>query len=175
MKKILDVPVPSSAPAMKKLGRSKPKKQTSTHRMRYREMITSAVNALRKPHGSSRQAITKYLKSNFDVSPDHLNRHVNKNLKQMLSNDQLVLTSGCGAAGRYKVNRRTAAVGSQTVSKKKPAKKSVRASKKKPLKKPTKKKSPVKKRIAKRTTKKPAKPSKRTGKKKSPKKLKAKK
>ena len=171
MKKILDVPVPSSAAGSKKPGKAKSKKTPSGHRMRYTEMISSAVQALKKPKGSSRQAITKYVQNNFDVPVNSVNRNVTKNLKQMVSNDQLVLASGVGAAGRFRMNKK--AVGSQTgatttstaSTKKRKPKKPSSPKKKRITKKSAKKKSPIKKKSAKRTSKKPSKPGKRTSKK----------
>ena len=166
MKKILDVPVPSSAAAVKKLGKVRAKKASSGNRLRYNEMISSAVKALKKPKGSSRQAIAKYVQDNFNVPVSSVNRNVTKNLKEMVSKEQLLLTSGVGAAGRFKLNK---AVASQTVktetkkSRPKPRKPASPKSKKSPKK--PKRKSPVKKKTAKRTTKKPAKPGKRTSKK----------
>ena len=166
VKKILDVPVPSSAPGLKRPGKAKSKQATSRHRMRYSEMISSAVQALRKPRGSSRQAITKYLQNNFDVPVTSVSRNVTKNLKQMISNEQLLVASGVGAAGRFKLKKKAAA--SQTVtgsSKKRRVKKPASPKKKRVVKKTSKKKTPVK-RNAKRTGKKPSKSGKRTGKKK---------
>lgn len=163
MKKICDVPVPSSAPS-RKVSRSKPKKVSSGHKMCYSDMITSAVKALRKNTGTSRQAIAKYVKNNYDVSPNQVNRNVSKNIKQMISTEKLVLTKGCGAAGRYKLSKKPSTTRAPATPKKKVVKKTQTPTKKKTIKKPIKKRSPVKKKTAKRVTKKPTKPGKRTGK-----------
>lgn len=150
------VPVPSSAPPKTK-AKPKPKKApTSTH-PKYSEMIVTAVKALRKPKGSSRQAIANYMQSNFDI-PTSSARFISRSLKSMVSNQKLVLASGVGAAGRYKIN--TAAV--KKGKKKRASPKKKRASPKKKGKKGAKKrKSPVKKRSAKRSPKKRKAPKKK--------------
>ena len=166
MKKIVDVPIPSSAALIKKPTKSRSKKASLGIRMRYTDMITSAVKALKKPHGSSRQAIAKYVQNNFDVPAKGVSRHVTKNLKQMVSNEQLVLASGIGAAGRFKVNKNVATRAVSAGTNKRKTKK-VATPIKRVIKKSSKKKSPIKKKTVKRTTKKPAKPGKRTSKKKA--------
>ena len=95
MKQILDVRVPPSDVGLGKLRR----------KMSYSQMIASAVEALKLRKGASRHAIAKYLQNNFDVPIENVNRNVTKNLKQMVSNEQLLLTSGVGAAGRFKLNK----------------------------------------------------------------------
>nr|CAB3251582.1 histone H1-delta-like [Phallusia mammillata] len=170
MSEALSVPVPSSAPAKKTKPKVK-KAPTSTH-PKYSDMIVSAVKALRKPKGASRQAIASYLQANFEI-PAASAKVISRNLKSMVTNQKLVLTTGVGAAGRYKVNKAKA---SPKKGKKPKVGKKKRGSPKKKKAKAKKRKSPVKKRSAKRSPKKrkvkrkTKKPAKRVAKKKPAKK-----
>lgn len=113
---------------------SKEKKRSSKRSMkpdhpRYKEMIAAALKDLRKPRGASRQAISKFISSNYTVGSSS-NHHLSTALKSMVSDKSLVITKGVGAAGSYKVNRETSAAKKSslkkaTKGKKKPASKKV--------------------------------------------------
>jgi len=142
----------------------------------YGEMIKAAVVALKDRKGSSRQAIAKYIATNYKVG-DNCNRQVRLQLNNLVKNNALSQASGTGANGRFKINKVT----EEAKAKKAAAqakKKAAAATKKKTAAKPKKASSPKKKTGAKKTTvkkqtKKPA--AKKPAAKKSPKKQKVKK
>ncbi|XP_076804671.1 histone H1.0-like [Clavelina lepadiformis] len=146
-------PTPSSAPVLK----PRLKKATSSTHPKYTQMITSAVKALRKPNGSTRQAIAKYVQANYDVGSTS-SRHVTRAIKSMVDKKDLVLASGVGAAGRFRI-KKTVAPRVSAAARKRRSPKKKRASpkkKKRPAKRKTtkKRKSPVKKRTARKSPKK---------------------
>ncbi|KAK1383992.1 H15 domain-containing protein [Heracleum sosnowskyi] len=58
----------------------------------YEEMIRSAIVALNEKDGSSRQAISKYIDSNFKIDPSHTHSYeLTQQLKRMKNSGQLVL------------------------------------------------------------------------------------
>ena len=124
---------------------AKPKKAAKApEHPSYIDMITAAISALKERNGSSRQAIEKYIKSNYKVV--EVGPHLRMALKKATAKGTLLHTKGVGASGSFKLAK----------VEKKPKKKS--APKKKPLavkpKKPAAKKSP--KKAKKATEKKPA-------------------
>ncbi|XP_009861343.2 putative histone H1.6 [Ciona intestinalis] len=149
------VPVPSSAIAKKKKSTTKTATSATKVHPKYSDMIVSAVKTLRRPKGSSRQAITKYVQSNYDVGTGAA-KHISRNLKSMVDKDELVLASGVGAAGRFRINKTAAAGKARTTKQRKSPKKKKKPVTKKNKRKTTAKKtrSPVKKRSAKKSPKK---------------------
>ena len=126
---------------------AKPKKPTkSAEHPKYSDMIKAAVKALKERNGSSRQAILKYINTNYKVG-DNAGVHVKMALKRMVTAGMLVQTKGAGASGRFKLS---------DIAKKVPKPKKVekkKAAAKKPKKKAAAKKE---KKPAAKTTKKPA-------------------
>ena len=120
----------------------------------YTEMIKAAVLALKERTGSSRQAIEKYIQTNYQVGDS--GSHLKTALKRMVASGKLLQTKGVGASGSFKLPK----------EEKKPAKKAAPV-KKKPAakpKKPSVKKTTITKTVAKKEAKKPAvkaKPSKK--------------
>ena len=133
---------PKSKPAAKPKKAAKAPEHPS-----YIDMIKAAISALKERNGSSRQAIEKYIKSNYKVV--EVGPHLRMVLKKATAKGTLLHTKGVGASGSFKLAK----------VEKKPKKKS--APKKKPLavkpKKSAAKKSPKKaKKTKKATEKKPA-------------------
>jgi len=159
MEELKNIPVPNSAPKKMRSKASSSNSVDKPKRPKYSEMITAAVKALRERSGASRQAITKYVRTNYDV-PVTFSRSISSNLKSMIENKNLVLTKGVGAAGRYKLNKAVGVKAKRSVKrgKKRTVKRTRKSPKKKRVSKARRKrsrKSPVKKRSAKKTTKKP--------------------
>lgn len=159
---------------------------------KYIDMISAAISALKERNGSSRQAILKYISSNFKVG-ESANVHLKVALKKGVASGVLAQPKGVGASGSFKLVKKAAepkkkpAAPKKKPAAKKPATKKA-APKKKPAakktttpkktKKPAKKASSAKKSAAKKPAKKPAtkKPAaKKAAKKSSPKKKAAKK
>ena len=115
---------------------------------KYIDMIVNAIKALADKHGSSRQAINKYIVKEYKLTE---NNHHSAMLKQALkrgsgANGPLVHNKGKGAAGSFKIKPAAA----------KPAKP---AAKKAPAKKSAPKKAPAKKKVPAKAKAKPAKPA----------------
>jgi len=102
----------------------------------YIDMITTAITEIKDRKGANKQAIMKYINANYDVG-DKASSMVRNKIKSYLDSGKLILASGNGAAGRF----RLPAAASQ--KKEKPTKKSknVVSKKKSPTKKSTPKKS----------------------------------
>ena len=71
---------------------------------KYSEMIIATVEVLKDRTGSSRQAITKYIKGNYTVG-DNADTQIKLNLKRLVTKDLLVHTKGVGASGSFKLNK----------------------------------------------------------------------
>ena len=110
----------------------------------YSAMIVAAISALKERNGSSRQAVMKYMMSNYKVG-DNANSHLKLALKRAVASGVLKQVKGTGASGSFKV----AKVEKKPAAKKPTAKKPV-AAKKPATKKPAAKK-PAKKTVAKKT------------------------
>lgn len=122
----------------------------------YASMVAAAVGALKERTGSSRHAIKKYVKGNYDVK-DNADLHINRALKSMLAKDVLVQAKGCyklakkpkEAAKKPAAKKPKAAAAKKTTAAKKPAAKKPAAKKakspKKAAKKPAAKKAASKK------------------------------
>ena len=128
-------PAPAKSPKKKA---AKPKKP-ATH-PKYSEMVKKAITSLKERGGSSRQAILKYIMTNFNVGKDQ--KAVNSRLKVALKNGvkskALKQAKGTGASGSFRIGEST-----------KPAKKPVAKKAKKP-------KAAKPKKAKKTATKKPA-------------------
>ena len=156
-------------------------------------MIAEAIAALKERGGSSRQAVAKYIKANFQVG-ESSDTHLKQALKRGVVTGLLVQVKGTGASGSFKLAKKVAepkkpAAKKPTANKaaaKKPAAKKVKkpatkkaksttpkkASKPKPKTSMTKKtpkkaatKKPAAKKAAKKTPKKKTAPAKKTAKK----------
>ena len=151
---------------------AKPKKAAPLHPP-FAAMVAAAVGALKERTGSSRHAIKKYVKGNYQVK-DNADVHINKALKSLVGKEELVMVKGSYKLAKKEVKpKKKPAVKKAAVKKAKPAKKAAakkakspkKAAKKKPAaKKPAKKaakKSPKKaaKKAKKVVAKKPAKKS----------------
>ena len=136
---------------------AKPKKAAPLHPP-FAAMVAAAVGALKERTGSSRHAIKKYVKGNYQVK-DNADVHINKALKSLVGKEVLVMVKGS-----YKLAKKP----KEVKPKKKPAVKKAAVKKAKPAKKAAGKKAKSPKKAAK---KKPAakKPAKKAAKK-SPKK-----
>ena len=113
----------------------KPAPKKPAEHPKYIDMIKAAITALKERTGSSRQAIVKYIKTNYKVV-DNCDVHVKLALKRGVTAGVLSQPKGTGASGSFKVVKKEE-------PKKKPAKKP--AAKKPAAKKPTAKKPAAKK------------------------------
>ena len=114
----------------------------------YQAMVAAAVGALKERTGSSRHAIKKYVKGNYQVK-DNADIHINKALKALLAKEAIVQAKGC-----FKLAKKA-----KEPAKKKPAaaKKPKAAEAKKSVKKtPAKKAAAKKAKSPKKAAKKPA-------------------
>lgn len=137
------------------VSKSSPKKKAAAPKKpadhpKYADMIQAAIAALKERSGSSRQAICKYIVTNYKVG-DNCNVHLRTALKRQVTSGTLVQVKGTGASGSFKLSEKA----------KKPVKKVKKPAAKKPSsakKTPTKKKPTAKKPAAKKAAvaKKPA-------------------
>ena len=130
----------------KKKVAAKPKKPAA--HPKYSEMVGKAIAALKERGGSSRQAILKYIMTNFNVGKDAktVNIHLKLSLRAGVKNKSLKQSKGTGASGSFKI-------GEVVKPKKKPAakpKKAVKPKAAKPKKVKTPKKTAAKKPKAKK-------------------------
>ncbi|MEO0683532.1 MAG: histone H1/H5 family protein [Cyanobacteria bacterium J06649_11] len=129
---------------------------------KYIEMIQAAVSALKERNGSSRQAIIKYIKANYNVK-ENCENHIKMALKKGVAAGTLTQPKGTGASGSFKLAKPAPKPKKEAPAKKPATKKPAakKTTKKTPTKKPAKattKKTPTKKKPAKKATsaKKPA-------------------
>ncbi|XP_036356982.1 histone H1-delta-like [Octopus sinensis] len=163
---------PPATPAKTKKA-VKAKARTTKSHPKYKEMIAEAITALHERTGSSRQAIIKYIKANFNLGGGDkvIANNVKQSLKMRISSGDIVQTKGVGASGSFKLVAAGKSKAKATKSKtkkakvKKPAAKTV---KKTPKKSPKPKKTVKAKKVvkAKKPAKKTAKPKKAPAKKK---------
>ena len=169
----------AAAPVAEKkaAGKKAAKKAPAAH-PKYSEMVAAAVGALKERSGSSRQAILKYISTNYKVG-DGANTHVKLALKRGVTGGALKQVKGTGASGSFKLAEKPKAPKKKPAAKKakKPAAKKAKkpAAKKTPkktAKKSTPKKKPAAKKPAAKKAKKPAakKPAAKKAAKKTPKK-----
>lgn len=153
----------------KKTTKKTVKKPKPADHPTYLEMIVAAIGALKERNGSSRQAISKYIKAHYKVG-DNADTCIKMALKRGVAAEKLKQVKGTGASGSFKLAAPAAKPKTKTPKKPPTAKKPTakKAPKKKassPKKKPAAKKTPSK---AKKVAKKPAaakKPAKKTVKK----------
>merc|ERR1712226_859758 len=119
-----------SAAAPKKVATKKPSEHPT-----YKVMVAAAITALKNRNGSSRQAIQKYIETNYKGITS-VTVHLRNAIKSMVEEGDLTRTKGTGVAGSFKVVKKEAP--------KKPAAKKTAA------------KKSAKKPVAKKTAKKPA-------------------
>ncbi|KAJ8037520.1 Histone H1.0 [Holothuria leucospilota] len=117
---------------------------------KYKDMICAAIDSLKERSGSSRQAISKYIKANYKVG-DNCDTHIRMELKRLAGSGVLVHTKGTGASGSFKVSKKNQEPAKKSAKKKKKA-----APKKKPAAPKKSKKPAVKKAGTKKAAKKPA-------------------
>ena len=119
----------------------------------YKDMVFNALQALKERKGSSRQAIQKYVKSNYKVG-DNVMCQVKTCIKRCVDGGVLVQVRGTGASGSFRLQNKQPAA--KKPAAKKPAAKKP-AAKKPAAKKPVAKKPAAKKPAAKKpAAKKPA-------------------
>ncbi|KAL7637580.1 UNVERIFIED_CONTAM: hypothetical protein RMT77_012309 [Armadillidium vulgare] len=176
---VAESPAAPAAKTTKKAPKEKKAKtkKTVTH-PKYFIMISEAIKTLKERSGSSRQAIVKYIVSNYKIDEKTANTQVKLSLKREVESGSLKQVKGIGASGSFKLAKGEESKPKKAVTKKpavkKPAKKS--AEKKTPKKKaakkstvakksPAKKTKSAKKSPAKKPTKKAAKPKKPAAKK----------
>ncbi|TPP59299.1 Histone H1-delta [Fasciola gigantica] len=83
---------------------TKAKKAPANHPP-YSEMIRSAVKDLKERQGSSRQAITKYIKAHYKVD-EKAENHIRRALVVAVKSGKLVHTKGIGASGSFKLTEK---------------------------------------------------------------------
>lgn len=159
---------------------AKPKAKRGTKKPashpKYSVMIAAAINGLKERNGSSRQAIQKYIVSQYKVDDKSVGTQLKLALKRGVASGSLKQVKGAGASGSFRINK-PAAEAPKKAAKKPAAKKAVKKpAAKKVTKKPAAKKA-AKKPAAKKAAKKPAakKAAKKPAAKKSPAKKPAKK
>ena len=142
----------------KKTKKAVKKPKTADHPT-YLEMIVAAIGALKERNGSSRQAISKYIKAHYKVG-DNADTCTKQALKRGVAVEKLKQVKGTGASGSFKVAAPAVKPKTKTTKKpataKKPAAKKAAGKKKassSPKKKPAAKKPASK---AKKVAKKPA-------------------
>ncbi|XP_068693897.1 histone H1-delta-like [Montipora foliosa] len=134
-------PAPAAKSPKKKVA---PKPKKPADHPPYLDMIKAAISALKERGGSSRQAIEKYIKSNYKVG--EVGSHLKMALKRGAASGKLVHTKGVGASGSFKLPK----VEKKEKKPKKPAAKKPVAKAKKPA---------AKKPVAKKAKKSPKKPA----------------
>ncbi|EAT35970.1 AAEL011906-PA [Aedes aegypti] len=122
---------PKKAKAASK-GEKKAKKP-STHPP-VNDMVVAALNALKERHGTSLQAVKKYIGANYKCDLTKLSPFIKKALKSGVAKGALVQTKGTGASGSFKLK-----VKPKAASGEKAKKKATGGEKKKAAKKPGKK------------------------------------
>ena len=126
----------------------------------YREMISSALGAMKERKGTSRQKIQKFIADTYKLDLTASNSHLKRALTSGVTKGAFLQTTGKGASGSFKLapmpaagpKRRTKKVAKKPAAKKAAAKKRV----KKCAPKSSARKSAAKKRPAKKASKKAA-------------------
>lgn len=114
-------------------------------------LVNGAIRALKERHGSSVQAIKKYIATENKVDTDKLAPFIRRYLRKAIANGKLVQVKGHGASGSFKLPAKASPAKKKPASKKPKSKKSVKkaskpkAAKKSAVKKP---KAPKPKRAA---------------------------
>ena len=147
--------VAAPAPAASARSSKRPSAKKAEHPT-YREMISSALGAMKERKGTSRQKIQKYIADTYKIDLSASNSHLKRALTSGVTKGAFLQTTGKGASGSFKLAPMPAAGPKKRTKKvaKKPAVKKA-AAKKRPAKKcaPKKaaKKTAAKKRPAKKT------------------------
>lgn len=96
--------VTTSAPKSAPKKATKPKAPAA--HPKYIEMAVAALNALKERGGSSRQAIIKYILSNYKVGNDQkvVGTHLKLALKRGVDSGMIKHVKGSGASGSFKAN-----------------------------------------------------------------------
>jgi len=130
--------------AAKPAKKAPAKAKKAAEHPKYIDMIVAAIEGLKERTGSSRQAIIKYIKSNYKVG-ENADAQIKLNLKRNVTNGGLVQVKGQGASGSFKVAKK-APVAKKPTAKKAATKKAApkKVAKKAAAKKPAAKKTPVK-------------------------------
>lgn len=91
--------------AAKAAGKAKKEKAPASH-PKYIEMAVAALNSLKERGGSSRQAIHKYISSNYSVGQDSkvVATHLKLALKRGVDTGVIKHVKGTGASGSFKAN-----------------------------------------------------------------------
>ncbi|CDO52876.1 hypothetical protein DV451_002842 [Geotrichum candidum] len=136
---------PAEAPAAP--ATTTTKKSASTHPS-YKDMIKEAILQLKERNGSSRQALKKYIQSNFEVNASNFDYVFNNTIKKGVASGDFVQPKG--PSGTVKLNKKEPA--EKKTVKKAAVKKAATDSKKTAAKKetPAKKAAPKKKAVAKK-------------------------
>ena len=138
----------SDAASPKKAKKVAAKKVPAAH-PKYSEMIAAAIGALKERSGSSRQAILKYVQTNYKVS-DGASTHVKLALKRGVVGGALKQVKGAGASGSFKLAEKPKVIKKKPAAKKPAAKKAKKPAAKKPA---AKKAAPKAKKAAKKAKK----------------------
>ncbi|OWB56136.1 hypothetical protein B5S28_g2027 [[Candida] boidinii] len=123
------------------------KDSTAPPKKTYKELIITAITTLKERNGSSRQAIKKYIQSNFPITNSNFDSQFNLALKKGVVSGHFIQPKG--PSGPVKLNKET------LKSEKKPVKKAAPKKAAAP-KKSAPKKTAAKKETTKKTTKKAA-------------------
>ena len=143
------VPAPAAARSSKRPSAKKAEHPT------YREMISSALGAMKERKGTSRQKIQKFIADTYKLDLTASNSHLKRALTSGVTKGAFLQTTGKGASGSFKLapmpaagpKKRTKKVAKKpAAAKKTAAKKRVKkCAPKKAAKKPAAKKRPAKK------------------------------
>ena len=124
------------------VGSPKKRAKKSSSHPTYAVMITAAIKNLKERGGSSRQAILKYITSNYKVDPAKAGTQVRLALKRSINSGKLKQVKGAGASGSFRLPvTEPKAKKKKTIKKKSAAKKTAATKVKKPK---AKRKSPKK-------------------------------
>ena len=144
----------AAAPAAVKARSSKRPSAKKAEHPTYREMISSALGAMKERKGTSRQKIQKYIADTYKIDLSASNSHLKRALTSGVTKGAFLQTTGKGASGSFKLapmpaagpKKRTKKVAKKPAVKKAAAKKSAKkCAPKKAAKKPAAKKRPAKK------------------------------
>jgi len=146
---------------------SKSKSKKAQDHPKYSQMISEAIQALKDRNGSSRQAISKFIKATYKVDESSSETHIKQALRRGVKSGTLIQTKGTGASGSFKIPKlpKSGAAAEKKKPVKKPAKKPTAPKPKKKKEATPKKKKTAPKKSKKVKAKKPADKKKKTTKK----------
>ena len=143
------------------------KKSAAPEHPKYIDMIKAALTSLKDRKGTSRQAISKYIKEHYKVGAN-VDTQLKLALKRAVAADVIAHSKGVGASGSFKLVKKEAAPAKKKpAAPKSPKKPKAKSAAKKPAKSPKKAKPAAKKSPKKKTPVKKA-PAKKPAAKKSP-------